>query len=100
MRISGKTGEGVRELVERISEILLQKSASAGILTRERHRVALQDAIEALEVSLNGLETALVMPELVAENLRRAARSLEVLVGRIDVEALLGKIFSSFCIGK
>jgi tRNA modification GTPase len=60
----------------------------------------LQDAIEALEVSLNGLETALVMPELVAENLRRAARSLEVLVGRIDVEALLGKIFSSFCIGK
>jgi tRNA modification GTPase len=100
MRISGKTGEGVRELVERISEILLQKSASAGILTRERHRVALQDAIEALEVSLNGLETALVMPELVAEHLRRAARSLEVLVGRIDVEALLGKIFSSFCIGK
>jgi tRNA modification GTPase len=100
MRISGKTGEGVRELVERISEILLQKSASAGILTRERHRVALQDAIEALEVSLNGLESALVMPELVAENLRRAARSLEVLVGRIDVEALLGKIFSSFCIGK
>lgn len=100
LRVSGKTGQGLRELVDIISEILLKRSASAGILIRERHRVALVSAIESLEAAHIELQRTEAMPELVAEELRRSARALEVLVGRIDVEALLGKIFSSFCIGK
>jgi tRNA modification GTPase len=39
-------------------------------------------------------------PELAAEEIRNATRSLDSLTGRIDVEAVLGEIFSSFCIGK
>jgi len=100
LRVSGKTGEGLRNLVDLISDILLRRSASAGLLTRERHRIALVAAIEALEGAQSELRKAEAMPELVAEELRRSARSLEVLVGRVDVEALLEKIFSSFCIGK
>jgi tRNA modification GTPase len=38
--------------------------------------------------------------ELAADNLRRAIRALDALVGRVDVDELLGEIFASFCIGK
>ena len=100
LRVSGKTGEGLRELVDLIAAILLKRSAAAGILTRERHRIALVSAIEALEGAQSELKKTEAMPELVAEELRRSARALEVLVGRIDVESLLAKIFASFCIGK
>jgi tRNA modification GTPase len=39
-------------------------------------------------------------PELAAEHVRDAMRALDSLTGRIDVEAILGEIFASFCIGK
>jgi tRNA modification GTPase len=38
--------------------------------------------------------------DLIAEDIRTAIRSIDSLVGRIDVEDVLGEIFSSFCIGK
>ena len=40
------------------------------------------------------------MIDLVAEDLRRAGRAVDSLIGRIDVEQVLDEIFSSFCIGK
>jgi tRNA modification GTPase len=46
------------------------------------------------------LQTLNDTPELAAEEIRKATRSLDSLTGRIDVEAVLGEIFSSFCIGK
>jgi tRNA modification GTPase len=46
------------------------------------------------------LPSALEFPELIAVELRRSLRALEIMVGRIDVESLLDEIFSSFCIGK
>lgn len=64
-------------------------------LTRARHRTA-------LEQTLMHLESAMVesRPELMAENLRRAARCLGQITGRVDVEDLLDVIFRDFCIGK
>ena len=74
-------------------------SADGGsIITRARHRSALQQAVEALQAVLgHNLGTA---PEIAAEDYRRAADSLGRLTGAIDAEELLGSIFSSFCIGK
>jgi tRNA modification GTPase len=100
VRVSGLTGEGVSSLLLAVSKRLSDRAAAAGTLTRARHRVAIVDAVHALDAALDELARPLVVVELVAEELRLATRSLEVLLGRIDVEVLLGEIFASFCIGK
>ncbi|HKX10649.1 MAG TPA: tRNA uridine-5-carboxymethylaminomethyl(34) synthesis GTPase MnmE, partial [Stellaceae bacterium] len=68
---------------------------AAPLLTRGRHR-------EALEVAVDGLQRSLGadLPELRAEDLRLAWRSLGRITGRVDVEDLLDIIFRDFCIGK
>jgi tRNA modification GTPase len=69
-------------------------------MSRERHREALLRAFEALESAQNEVLAGSDRAELAAESLRQAARALESLLGRVDVEHLLGEIFASFCIGK
>ena len=96
--VSGLTGQGVDALVGRIRGALEERVAGAGVMTRARHRYAMEAAVEALESAENRVRVA--GAELVAEELRRAGRALDVLVGRVDVENLLDEIFSSFCIGK
>lgn len=98
--VSGRTGQGVDQLVARIAAVLAGKAASAGIMTHERHRVAMIRAVEAMESARHQVEGADGAAELVAIDLRRAARALDVLVGRVDTEDLLDEIFASFCIGK
>jgi tRNA modification GTPase len=96
--LSAKTGEGVAELVG-----LLKKRAEEGlavgepaVITRARHRAELEAAVE----SLSRFREERGGPEIKAEELRIAARHLGRLTGRIDVEEVLGAIFSEFCIGK
>ena len=68
-------------------------------LTRLRHRVALMDSADALaRAATEGPGTG--DSELVAEDLRVAARALGRVTGRVDVEDLLDVIFNDFCIGK
>jgi len=98
--ISGVTGQGVDALIARIVAILAGRVSNAGVMTRERHRVAMVHAIGAMESALNELEGRSHRAELVAAELRRGLRYLDQLVGRIDVETLLDEIFASFCIGK
>ena len=98
--VSGKTGAGVTELVERIRSILGVRVAGAGIATRERHRQAMQRGLEALRVVLEVLPDGEAVAEIAAEELRVAIRALDSLVGRIDVEIVLDEIFASFCLGK
>jgi tRNA modification GTPase len=98
--VSGKTGVGLDWLIGKISEKLEQRAASAGLLIRERQRIAMVAAISGLESAEGLLPRAGELPELIAAELRRSIRSLELMVGRIDVESLLDEIFSSFCIGK
>jgi tRNA modification GTPase len=98
LAVSGKTGAGIDALLAEISRGLSDKVAGAGIMVRERHRLALEQGAGAIRVVLAGLGKAL--PEIAAEELRRAIRALDALVGRVDVDELLGEIFASFCIGK
>ncbi|WP_149587223.1 tRNA uridine-5-carboxymethylaminomethyl(34) synthesis GTPase MnmE [Tabrizicola flagellatus] len=100
LAVSGKTGQGVPELMARIGEILAQRVGSAGALVRERHRVAVTTAIAALAESRAEVVRPDSRVELAAEHLRQAVRALDALVGRVDVDDLLGEIFASFCIGK
>lgn len=98
--VSGRTGEGVGELLDRIARVLGDRLAGVGTMTRERHRLALQHAIEALESALVVVQSDGYPAELAAEEVGRATRAMESLVGRVDVETFLGEIFASFCIGK
>ena len=100
MAVSGKTGAGVPELMARIGEILGERVGSAGALVRERHRVAVTSAIGALAESRAEVVRPDSRVELAAEHLRQAVLALDALVGRVDVDDLLGEIFASFCIGK
>lgn len=99
-RVSGLMGDGVSSLLAAVSQTLSLRSAGAGALTRERHRAAIGGAILALDSALDELQKPFAVVELAAEELRVASRALEMLLGRIDVETLLGEIFASFCIGK
>jgi tRNA modification GTPase len=100
LAVSGLTGRGVPELMARIGEILQDRVGSAGALVRERHRVAVTAAIAALAESRAEVVRRDSRAELAAEHLRRAVTALDALIGRVDVDDLLGEIFASFCIGK
>jgi tRNA modification GTPase len=67
------------------------------LLTRNRHRQALETAQAALA---RALAAGPAEVEIVAEELRAAAHALGRVTGRVDVEDVLGAIFAEFCIGK
>ena len=98
--VSAKTGEGFDVLMDalaRLAEKVLVGAESA-LVTRERHRLALQDALAALRRAL--VPDLSTREDLVGEELRLAARALGRLTGRVDVEDVLDVIFRDFCIGK
>ena len=70
------------------------------VLTRERHRIALARARDALAAALPAARPSDARPVLAAHHLRDAARALEELIGVVDVEEVLDRVFRSFCVGK
>ncbi len=100
INISALTGEGVEELLTGLARYATDFLAGAelGLVTRERHRRALEDALAALRRARAG--DLAVREDLLAEELRTAARALGRLTGRVDVEDILDVIFRDFCIGK
>lgn len=98
--ISGKTGMGVDAVVHRIAGILEQRCAGIGAAIRERHRVAMTDAVGAIESALSLVKRGEAHTDIAAEELRSAIRRLDSLVGRVDVEHILDEIFARFCVGK
>ncbi|MEM7440947.1 MAG: tRNA uridine-5-carboxymethylaminomethyl(34) synthesis GTPase MnmE [Pseudomonadota bacterium] len=97
--ISGVTGNGVPEMADAVTSILSQRVARAQSAVRLRHRTALTTSSAGLEKAIHLLETG-ADAELVAFELQLAVNSLESLTGKVGVEDLMDKIFSSFCIGK
>lgn len=98
--VSGLTGVGVDRLVSEVTAILSARAAGVGIAMRERHRRAMIAASGHLEAAVDMLPFAGQRMELVAEELNIAIRAVSSIVGKVDVEDVLGEIFSRFCIGK
>jgi tRNA modification GTPase len=100
--ISAERGEGLDALFGALAEFARDSFAvgEAAVVTRARHRGALEETATALDRAL--AESARQSPreELIAEELRHAAWALGRLTGRVDVEDVLDKIFREFCIGK
>ena len=100
LAVSGKTGQGVEDLITAISVILQRRVAGIGVAMRERHRAAMLRSVEFLTAAQSGLMDGMGMTDLIAEDLRSAIRAVDSIVGRVDVEHVLDEIFASFCIGK
>jgi tRNA modification GTPase len=96
--ISIKENKGIDLLMSEITNFtkdFFANTDNTPIITKQRHRENLSKALECLQNT--DLDADIV---LASEELRSAANYLASITGRIDVESLLGEIFSSFCIGK
>jgi tRNA modification GTPase len=98
--VSAQTGAGLEALIDALAiaaRAALGSGEHAGV-TRARHRAAVAEAVEGLARTL--ASWAELPDELIAEELRRAAQALGRITGRVGVEDVLDRLFSSFCIGK
>jgi tRNA modification GTPase len=95
--LSARTGAGLADLEHWLAE-WAKRQIPAGeqpVVTSDRQRLLLQETLSRVEEAVD-----LTDPVLAAESLRAAAMALGRLTGQIDPEAILGAIFSRFCIGK
>lgn len=97
--ISARRGDGLPALVDALVKFASEffGSSEGAVVTRARQRDLLSRASDSLRRSLELVEEG---EELAAEELRAAAYALGRLLGRVDVEDVLGAIFQKFCIGK
>lgn len=95
--VSAATGEGFNALRDRLVAVAgsLTQASGPPPLTRTRHRVAIAEALACLEAA-----SAASLPELRAEDLRRAVQTLGRVTGQVGVEDMLDSLFRQFCIGK
>ncbi|AWH88903.1 tRNA uridine-5-carboxymethylaminomethyl(34) synthesis GTPase MnmE [Limnobaculum parvum] len=100
IRLSARTGEGVEALRNHLKESMgFTSNTEGGFLARRRHLQALETSAQHLEQGMDQLVSARA-GELLAEELRLAQQSLSEITGEFTSDDLLGRIFSSFCIGK
>jgi tRNA modification GTPase len=104
LAVSAETGEGLADLVSAIGAALRDSKGAleldAPIVTRERHRVALENAQAELR-EFHAAFSEQRIPAIVSTvHLREATRHLEELIGVVDVEDVLERVFSTFCVGK
>jgi len=97
---SVKENKNIDILINKIKEKLSIKFSSnnSTLITRERHRLKLNECLKEIDNFLKKDQNKDL--ELAAEDLRMATRHLGSIVGKVDVEEILGSIFKDFCIGK
>ncbi|KLN98114.1 tRNA uridine-5-carboxymethylaminomethyl(34) synthesis GTPase MnmE [Moellerella wisconsensis] len=100
IRLSAREGEGIELLRDHLKESMgFESNTEGGFLARRRHLQALNVAAEHLQGGYQQLVVAR-SGELLAEELRLAQQALSEITGEFSSDDLLGRIFSSFCIGK
>jgi tRNA modification GTPase len=98
--ISALTGQGMNSIIDSLSKFSQNSfSGEPALVSRERQRRLLTDTLGCLDRALAEASGSR-REDIIAEELRLAARALGRLVGRVDVEDLLDVIFRDFCIGK
>jgi tRNA modification GTPase len=96
LSVSAVTGSGLERLEAALAGRAAAVAQGAGLIVRARHRMAVEDAA----VALDRAQADHGAPEIAAEHVRAALNALGRIVGRVDVEAVLDRVFSAFCIGK
>lgn len=102
VKVSAKTGMGLKKLEENITEIALPNSIGQSemlIITNQRQFACLRKASNSLSQAINSIDRNL-SPEFIALDLRKGLSYIGELVGEVFNEDILQVIFSRFCIGK
>ncbi|WP_264404021.1 tRNA uridine-5-carboxymethylaminomethyl(34) synthesis GTPase MnmE [Vibrio owensii] len=100
IRLSAKTGAGVDALRTHLKECMgFSGNTEGGFMARRRHLHALERAAQHLQIGQEQLE-GYMAGEILAEELRITQQHLNEITGEFSSDDLLGRIFSSFCIGK
>ena len=100
LAVSGKTGEGVSNLLNLISNKLLKETPTDVVAIRERQVEGLVAANTFLAKAKELLHQEPLPYELASQELYFACTQLDFVFGKIDIESVLDEIFSSFCLGK
>ena len=98
--LSAVTGFGLDNMIGSIKNELEKTIQNQGLATRFRHKEAIDRSIRKLKTAKKLVDDGPASYDLVAEELRQTAYTLDELFGRVDVEKVLDEIFSSFCLGK
>jgi tRNA modification GTPase len=101
--VSALTGEGLDSLRRTVAERLFTDGVALAdlepVLTRERHRTALITAAEALAAARPLLQPG-GEAVLAAHHVQQAVHALDILLGSVDIEEVLDRVFAAFCVGK
>ncbi len=98
--LSAKTGEGIDLLKNHLKQCMGYEQTTQGqFMARRRHLMALDTAQQSIKAAQKNLQT-IQAGELIAEELKQAQMALSEITGEFSSDDLLGRIFSSFCIGK
>ncbi len=98
--VSGKTGRGIDALLAKISDEVSGRVSGSSSLIRQRHLEAIVNAEENISIAIEKVRLGNDFNELIAADLRFSVVALDSLIGRMDIEEVLGEIFAGFCIGK
>ena len=101
--VSAVTGFGMQELKARLAEVAFSKLIALGdvepVVTRARHRQALETALAELDLFKNARQSG-VEAVAAATHLRAATGALDSLIGAVTPDHVLDRVFASFCVGK
>jgi tRNA modification GTPase len=104
LSVSSETGAGLQTLLEALDEVLAREHGEIPpdlpILTRARHRHALTIACTEIEQFHRAWQEDKLPATIASVHLRTAVSTLEELIGTVEVEDILDRVFSSFCVGK
>jgi len=102
--VSAETGAGLQELLGAIDNALDSRhgeiATEAPMLTRARHRQAIVTALSEVEQFAHAWRLESLPATVASVHLRTAVSALEELIGTVDVEDVLDRVFASFCVGK
>jgi tRNA modification GTPase len=96
--LSAKTDSGVDQLLKLLTTEARTLAGEPALVTHARQRHALKESVVRLDAAVAAAVAG--QEELVAEELRLAARTLGRVTGRVDVEDVLDEVFRNFCVGK
>jgi tRNA modification GTPase len=104
IQVSARTGEGLQSLLDAVNDAIASKYGDASpdlpMLTRARHRQALTTALVEIRQFQQAWREEKLPAPVASVHLREAVYVLEELIGAVDVEDVLDRVFSSFCVGK
>jgi tRNA modification GTPase len=104
VRVSAESGEGLAELLQRIESAAHATAPRSPqddvIITRERHRVGLTAARDEIAAFASAWDTGALPAPVAAVHLLAAREAIAELIGSVDTEDVLDRVFRDFCIGK